>query len=274
VNQQAKIRCLLAGALSFCLLVAWIAPPGASAAKAPVCGSTDRNADTVLGSLALDDNSSTTKTYGTAKGDRQLALLYSVTGCTLPPEATITQDQVSILPAEDGADLPGAPAVAVSVAEPDASAVATMVRLKLDDIAPGTHGGVVRIHVPRYLHDSFTPISASRTAWWLWPLLLGLAGAVAGVLWAVGIHFADSIGMSFSPLHGIVIGVLAVSAGLAAGYAYWDNQDVWTVGDNAWATLVAGFTASTTGTLAGVTAALFSSNSGGGRPKDLVGAQG
>jgi hypothetical protein len=53
VNQQAKIRCLLAGALSFCLLVAWIHPPGASAAKAPVCGSTDRNGAIVLGLSAL-----------------------------------------------------------------------------------------------------------------------------------------------------------------------------------------------------------------------------
>jgi hypothetical protein len=197
-----------------------------------------------------------------------------VTGCTLPTEATITQEQVSILPAKDGADLPGAPRVAVSVAKPDATAVATNVRLKLDDIAPGTHGGIVRIHVPRYLHDSFTSISASRTAWWLWPLLLGLAGAVAGVLWAIGIHVAESIEMNFSLLQGIVVGVLAISAGLAAGYTYWDNQDVWTVGDNAWPTLVAGFTASTTGALAGVTAALFSPNSGGGEPKERARAQG
>ncbi len=267
-------RCLFACALSLCLLVAWIAPSGASAAKTPVCGSTDRNGDSVLGSLALDDNSSTTKTYGTAKGERQLALVYSVTGCTLPPEASITRDQVSILPAKDGADLPGSPMVEVSVAKPDATAVVTKVSLKLDDIDPGTHGGIVRIHVPQYLHDSFTPISASRTAWWLWPLLLGLAGAVAGVFWAIGIHFADSIKMKFSLLHGIVIGVLAIGAGLVAGYAYWDNQDVWTVGDNGWATLVAGFTASTTGALAGVTAALFSPNSGGGEPKEPAPAAG
>jgi hypothetical protein len=267
-------RCLFACALSLCLLVAWIAPSGASAAKTPVCGSTDRNGDSVVGSLALDDNSSTTKTYGTAKGERQLALVYSVTGCTLPPEASITRDQVSILPAKDGADLPGSPMVEVSVAKPDATAVVTKVSLKLDDIDPGTHGGIVRIHVPQYLHDSFTPISASRTAWWLWPLLLGLAGAVAGVFWAIGIHFADSIKMKFSLLHCIVIGVLAIGAGLVAGYAYWDNQDVWTVGDNGWATLVAGFTASTTGALAGVTAALFSPNSGGGEPKEPAPAAG
>ncbi len=268
-------RALFACALSLCLLVAWIAPSGASAANTPVCGSTDRNGDTVLGALALDDNSSTTKTYGTAKGDRQLALLYSVTGCTLPSEASITRDQVSILPAKDGADLPGAPMVEVSFTKPDATALVTKVRLKLDDIDPGNHSGIVRIHVPRYLHDSFTPISASRTAWWLWPLLLGLAGAVAGLFWAIGIHFADSITMKFSLLHAIVIGVLAIGAGLVAGYAYWDNQDVWTVGDNGWATLVAGFTASTTGALAGVTAALFSPNSGGGgEAKELAGAQG
>lgn len=257
-------RCLLTCILALCLLIACIAPSGASAARTPVCGSTDRNGDTALGSLALDDNSSTTKAYGTAKGDRQLALVYSVTGCTLPREAAITPAQVSILPAKDGADLPGAPTVQVRVGKPDATAVVTNVSLKLDDIAPGTHSGIVRIHAPQYLHDSFTPISASRTDWWLWPLLLGLAGAVAGMFWAVGIHLADSIAMKFSRLQIVVIGALTISAGLAAGYAYWNNQDVWTVGENGWATLVAGFTASTTGALAGVTAALFSSKSDDG----------
>jgi hypothetical protein len=266
-------RRLLACALPVCLIVAWIVPSGASAAKTPVCGSTDRNGERVLGSLVLDDNSSTTKSYGTAKGVRQLALVYSVTGCTLPPNARITDDQVSILPAKDGTDLPGAPMVEVNVAKPDATGLAARVSLKLDDIEPGTHGGIVRIHVPEYMHDSYTPISASRTAWWLWPLLLGLAGAAAGVLWAVGIHFAESIGMKFSLRQGIVIGVLAIGAGLAAGYAYWDNQDVWTVGDNGWATMVAGFTASTTGALAGVTAALFSTSAAGAPEQEPAPAQ-
>ena len=209
---------------------------GASAAKTPVCGSTDCNGDSVLGSLALDDNSSTTKSYGTAKGVRQLALVYSVTGCTLPSKATITDGQVSILPAKDSADLPARATVEVSVAKPDATGLAAKVSLKLDDIDPGTHGGIVRIHVLQYLHDSFTPISASRTAWWLWPLLLGLAGAAAGLLWAIGIHFADSIDMSFSLRHGLVFGVLAIGAGLVAGYAHWDNQDELYLGDNGWAT--------------------------------------
>jgi hypothetical protein len=262
------IRRLLASALLCCLLAAWIAPSGASAAKTAVCGTTDHDGNTVLGSLALDDNSSTTKTYGTSKGDHQLALVYSVTGCRLPRDAAIAPDQVSILPTKDGDDLPGAPTVAVTVAKPDATAVAANVSLKLDDIDPGTHGGIVRIHAPEYLHDSFTPISESRTDSWVWPVLLGLAGALAGVLWAVGIHLADSIHIKFSLIQGVVIGSLAIGAGLVAGFAYWDNQDVWTLGDNGWATLVSGFTAATTGALAGVTAALFSPAKGRGKEVD------
>ena len=108
----------------------------------------------------------------------------------------------------------------------------------------------------------------------MWPLLLGLAGALAGVLWAIGIHFSESNDVWFSQPHRIVIGVLAIGAGLVAGYAYWDNQDVWTVGDNGWATLVAGFTASTTGALAGVTSALFSPSNSGRRTEELAPAQG
>ena len=75
-----------------------------------------------------------------------------------------------------------------------------------------------------------------------WPLLLGLAGAWRGCSGPSASTSLNSIKMRFSPLHGLVLGVLAIGAGLVAGYAYWDNQDVWTVGDNGWSTLVAGFT--------------------------------
>ena len=72
-------RLVVCVALS-CLFAAWIAPAGAGAAKIPACGATDSDGNKILGSLALNDNSSTTKTYGTGKGDRHLALLYSVIG--------------------------------------------------------------------------------------------------------------------------------------------------------------------------------------------------
>ena len=108
-------RLVVCVALSY-LFAAWIAPAGAGAAKSGL-GTTDTDGNKILGSLALNDNSSTTKTYGTGKGDRHLALLYSVSGCTLPAEATIAPEQVSLLPAKTGDDLPGKPTVAVTVDE-------------------------------------------------------------------------------------------------------------------------------------------------------------
>lgn len=251
-------RAVVVSAVLSYLLVAWIAPGGAGAATIPVCGSKGSDGNVVLGSLALNDNSSTTRTYGTGKGVRHLALLYSVEGCTLPSGTTIAPGQVSVLPAKTGDDLPGKPTVAVTVDEPDPTAVAANVALKLDDIDPGTHGGIVRIHLPQFLHDSFTPISESRTDWWVWPLLLGLLGSLAGLVWAVALHLADTINVKFSPIQAAVLVVLTVGAGLAAGYGYWHNQEVWTLGENGWATIVSGFTASTTGALVGVTAALVS----------------
>jgi hypothetical protein len=231
----------------------------ASGAKIPVCGSTDGEGNTVLGSLALNDNSSTTKSYGTATGARQLALLYDVTGCTLPSGTTIQPKQVSILPAKTGDDLPGAPAVTVTVDDPpDATALTAAVKLKLDDIDAGAHGGIARIRVPGLLHDSLTPISVSRTDAFMGPVVLGLLGALAGLAWALGLHFADRIQVTFGGRQWILLALLTIGAGVAAGYGYWDNQDVWTFGDNAWPTVVAGFAASTTGALAGVTAALYS----------------
>jgi hypothetical protein len=250
-------RIAVCAALSY-LLAAWLAPADGSAAKVPVCGDKNADGNTVLGSLALNDNSSAIKSYGTGKGDRQLVLLYSVSGCTLPPGTAIAPEQVSLLPAKTGADLPGKPAVAVTVDDAGPTDVAASVALKLDDIDPGTHAGIVRIHAPQFLQDSFTPISESRTDLWLWPVLLGLLGAVAGGLWAVALHLADTVDLKFSLKQAVLVGVLTIGAGLVAGFGYWHNQDVWTMGDNGWETLIAGFTASTAGALAGVTTALIS----------------
>jgi hypothetical protein len=191
-------------------------------------------------------------------------------GCTLPTQATIAPEQVSLLPATTGDDLPGKPGVAVTVDESGPTDVAASVNLKLDDIDPGTHGGIVRIHLPRYLHDSFTPISESRTDVWYWPVLLGLLGAVAGALWAVALHFADTVALRFSVKQALLLGVLTIGAGLVAGYGYWHNQEVWTLGENGWATLIAGFTASTTGALAGVTTALISPKKEGEQGKNVA----
>lgn len=257
-------RRLLASAVLSCLLAACAVSASAGAAKIPVCGEPDADGNIVLGSLALNDNSSTVKTYGTDKGERHLALLYSVEGCTLPAQATIAPEQVSILPPKTGDDLPGKPTVDVTVEKPDTTAVAADVVLKLDDIDPGTHGGIVRIHLPQLLHDSFTPISESRTDSWIWPLLLGLVGSMAGLVWAFALHIADTINIKFSLIQSLVLVALTVGAGLAAGYGYWHNQEVWTLGDNGWATIVSGFTASTTGALVGVTAALVAPKQAGG----------
>jgi hypothetical protein len=262
-------RFVVCVALSY-LLAAWIGPAGAGAAKLSECGTKDSDGNKILGSLALNDNSSTTKSYGTSKGDRHLALLYSVSGCTLPARATIASQQVSLLPATTGDDLPGKPTVAVTVDESGPTDVAANVNLKLDDIDPGTHAGIVRIHLPQYLHDSFTPISESRTDVWFWPVLLGLLGAVAGGLWAVALHFADTVAITFSVKQAVLLGVLTIGAGLVAGYGYWHNQEVWTLGENGWATIVAGFTASTTGALVGVTTALISPKKEGEQPKNVA----
>jgi hypothetical protein len=266
-------RCTAVSAVLLFLAAVCVVPAGAQGAQIPVCGTKDSDGNTVLGSLSLNDNSSAIKTYGTGKGERHLALLYSVEGCTLRPETTIAADQVSILPPKTGDDLPGKPTVAVSVEKPDPTAVAANVALKLDDIDPGTHAGIVRIHAPQSLHDSFTPISESRTDWWGLPVFLGLLGSLAGLVWAVGLHIADTVNLRFSAIHWVVLVLLTLGAGVAAGYGYWNNQDVWTVGDNGWATLVSGFTASTTGALVGVTAALVSPTNHGDANTQPAGTQ-
>lgn len=247
-----------AGLMCSFVLIASFGPLEASAAKTPVCGSTDREGNTILGSLALNDNSSTIKSYGTGTGERQLVLLYDVKGCTLPRETTIERSGFSILPDKTGDDLLGQPTVTLTVANPpDPTAVRATVAFTLDDVDPGTRGGIVRIQAPRHLEGSFTPISISRTDSPAWPVVFGLLGSLAGLFWAGALHFAKPIEIRFTRRQGFLLFVLAVGAGLVAGFGYWQDQEVWTRGENGWETVVTGFTASTAGALAGVTTTLL-----------------
>jgi hypothetical protein len=258
------------GRLLVCVVLALsataLAPATAAAAKAAVCGTRDVDGNPILGSLELNDNSSTIRSYGTGTGERDMSVLFDVTGCTLPRQATLPASQVSILPGKTGDDLPTDSRVSIGVEKPDATSLAATVTLKLDEIGPGTHDGILRIHMPRYLHDSFTPISESRTSGWGWPLVLGLLGSAAGLMWAFGLHFAENVRVSFTRRQTALLLLLAVGAGAAAGFGYWHNQDVWTLGENGWPTLISGFTASTAGALAGVTTALMSPSDGGEPP--------
>ena len=93
---------------------------------------------------------------------------------------------------------------------------------------------------------------------------MGLAGSLGGLVWAIGLHLTERIQVRFARFQWVLLGALTIGAGAVAGYAYWDNQDVWTPEANALATLAAGFAASTAGALAGVTAAMYAppTNSG------------
>ena len=230
----------------------------AVAAKAPECGSRGDDGSPVLGALTLNDNSSAVKSYGPGRGDRHLTLVFDVAGCTLPAGMTIQRDQVSLMAAKTGDDLP-AGVVHLTVQQPDATSIAVDAGLSLEEIAPGTQGAIVRVHDPGYLQDSFTPIAVSRTDSWHWAVVFGFFGALAGFIWAIGLHVADTVPpFRFVWWHWAILTVLVLGAGVVAGYGYWLNQDVWTVHANALATAAAGFTASTTGALLTVTTALVS----------------
>jgi hypothetical protein len=242
-------------------LVLTMALATATAHAAATCGARDARGNVTLGSLTLDDNSSVSKNYRSAKGKHDLVLIYEVQGCLLPrtaTTATVVARGLSLLPAKAGADLPKE-AVSYAVASVDPSEVEVRVTADLDQMPTGTSGGFVRIRVPAYLADSQTPVAVSRTSNLVWPLVLGFLGGLGGLLWAIGLHVTNATTFRFAGGKSelAVVCALAVAAGLVAGYGYWHNQDVWTRDANAFATLAAAFTASTTGALAGVTATLF-----------------
>jgi hypothetical protein len=263
-------------AACFALLLAIVSPP--SLAKQHTCGYKPKNGTKTKATLALADQDPETvagATYGRRTGERQMTLVYTVTGCRLVDGLAAPASPPPIGPPKDQAGntipfgvirLDGAPEVdgnryivRLIVSTRPAAIIHSGDRAVEPSFDPGTYAGFLHLNAP-WMRRVGTPIAISRSENQR-ALVAGLAvaGAVAGFLVFWALHwFADAallVGrprFAFAGLASIVIG-----AGTAYSTNYL-NQGVWTFESNWQALLTAAFTSATAGPLvAGLLAKVY-----------------
>jgi hypothetical protein len=252
-------------------LAALLAPATASAT---LCGAKDpKTGETAIGRLTLDESSRTDLAYRRSEEPRALLLVFDVEGCSLDRHRTIPSPQVSVT-ASNGPnqDLPRE-----AVGEPQATFIDPhqleyRFDVDTDALPPGSYNGAIEIRA-EYLQTSRTPVSASRSEPnWRIPAKYGMFGGAAGIIWYMLVTLASSAvptGTTKARTFGhlALVFVVGVIFGGVAGYGFWHNQDVWTTDDNAWPTIVAGFTGATTSAVAALATQLIKHHSDDAKAK-------
>jgi hypothetical protein len=245
-------------------VAALLAPATASAT---LCGEKDpKSGQTAIGRLTLDESSRTDLVYRRSDEPRALLLVFDVDGCSLDRHRTIPSPLVTVA-ASNGPDrdLPAA-AVGPPRTAIDAHQIEYRFDVDTDALSPGSYNGAIEIRAD-YLQTARTPVSASRSEPdWRVPAAYGMVGGLAGIIWYMVVTFASSAVPTGSTrratlVHVTVVGLVGVVFGGVAGYGFWHNQDVWTTDDNAWPTIVAGFTGATTGAVAALATQLIKHHS-------------
>lgn len=239
--------------IAACLVVLGGASELASAAvPMPVCGARDPGTkERVRGTLVLKDAESTvTKNYRAEKGDRSLTLVYGVEGCAI--DSSVRAPTVSVKGSNAaGKDFPVGSVEASTPTLDDPHEIIIDLTAHLDELHPASYSGLVEIRAPSYLSTTRSLIAVSRSSSFFWALLLSGIAAVFGIAWASFQTKPDSV-PDMGRAHFLMLVVAGLVAGIGAGWGSWLAQEVWTVDDNWWTALVAGFTAATTGALFGV----------------------
>jgi hypothetical protein len=245
-------------ALVFGLFV--VLGPGSAEAQATTrCGSTDPKTKTaVLGTLTLSDASTTSVAYKRSTARQTLLLMFAVEGCTLDPQQRPVP-RVEIVPSNGpGGEIPEQ-ALAPIRWRRNGDELTLRLEIDTDELGPGSYDGAVQL-TSGYLHPSRTPVAISRSddRWWL-PVGIGAAGGLVGILWALLVAEASDRIHAFGDERKWLLALIGAGLGFgaAAGLGVWQDQDVWVLGDNGRATLLAGIAGSTTGALATLTGLLI-----------------
>jgi hypothetical protein len=250
--------------LAVATVAALLAPATASATR---CGEKDpKTGQPVIGRLTLDASSRTDLAYRRSEEPRALLLVFDVEGCTLDRYQTIPSPQI-LITASNGPDqdLP-IEAIRGPRTSIDTHQIEYRFDIDTDALAPGSYNGAIELRA-EYLQTARTPVTISRSEPnWHVPAVYGMLGGLAGIIWYMLVTFASSaVATGSTPWrmtgHVLVVGCVGVIFGAIAGYGFWHNQDVWTTDDNAWPTIVAGFTGATTGAVAALATQLIKHHS-------------
>ena len=227
---------------------------------ATICGTRDaRSGELVKGTITLDDRAAVTEvSFKRDTGHKTLALTFNVAACEFA--GSESAPAMTINPRKGVDDLP-ADAVKLKSVTPDGSSLDVLLDVNSDGFDPGSYGGFVVLRAP-YMVTSRTPVAVSRSDPHFWvPVIIGLVAAAAAfgfwtiTRWIAWLRTEDRQTPKWGAI-GIVLGI-AVIGGAIAAFTTWVNQDVWTFGDNGWATASTAFAAATSGALAGLLANLW-----------------
>lgn len=230
----------------------------AQPAGAVTCGEIDPATDAVAeGVLVLDeDDSVITLAFGRDTGTRRLSLVFSVTGCEIDPN-TQEPPSIDVRPTSGDSEQLDRAILMPESPDTDGTTFEQVFTVSTDDFDPGSYGGVLLLDAS-YLARNRTPLAVSRSEEREYiPAGLGALGGLVGVIWFLALKLAARNKLAIRWGWLVVVIPLAVLAGAwAVLNGYWD-QDVWTSSDNGMAALRAGFTGASTGSAAGLLAAIF-----------------
>lgn len=215
-------------------------------ASAVLCGAEDpATGRPAIGRLTLNGASRTDLVYRRGTAPRAIVLVFDVKGCTLS-RTTKPAPQVSMTASTGpGLDLPNAALRKPATAFVDRQQLEYRYDVVTSKLPPGSYNGTIEVRAD-YLNTVRTPVSVSRSEpLFLIPIAFGALGGLGGIAWYL-IASATAVSETTRKRQAVVL-VVGIAAGGITGLGFWTNQDVWTIGDNAWATVIAGFTGATTG---------------------------
>lgn len=236
----------------------------AKAAQTKGVSKTETCSKTAKGTLALNgkaDELVIEAPFKRQTGTRNMTLVYKVSGCRLADMAPKPTTPLQIYPPKAGDQIPDGAIKLARAPSIENGGKRYLVPLTVESttIDPGSYEGLVEIASP-VLNPVRTPLTVSRSENnVLVPLLWGALGAVGGFGLFTALRFFKGnnlrVGRGLVVLAGAISIIVGAIAALTTSYL---NQDVWTSSTNAWATVVIGFTASTSGVMTALLAAVWS----------------
>jgi hypothetical protein len=256
----------------FCALAApliGLAINGAPASAA-TCGVAD--AQPSRATLTLNDQSVTSVAYGRTKAPvHTLLLRFKAAGCVVPDD--VAQVTTEVVPKQGMSELPDG-AVTLLRARVDGDEFSVRLAIAPSRFPPGSYGGFVEVRSP-FVLTARTPIAVSRSeSNLLWPLLIGTLGGLVGLGWFWFLSRAKGWTTSVRGPQYAVVFAAAAAAGIVAVVSSYLDQEVWTVGANGFAAMIAAFTGATTGAMATALTVLWRQPDDAGKAIDTTGDRG
>ena len=244
-------------AVSASALLGAIAPPAAAIQCGEVNPQTKKRAKAVL---VLDAKQAVTEApFGRATGTRRLNLEFRVRGCELNPEVE-ERPEFDVLPKPDDAQQLDRPILKPEKPTLDEASFRQGFVVDAAAFKPGSYSGMLLLDAP-YLVTNRTAVTVSRSEdEELIPAGLGALGGLIGILWFMALKLVARNKLAISWWWLLLVMPLAIGAGAYSVLnVYWD-QDVWSIDENGWAALKAGFAGASTGAALGLLTSIFQSD--------------